>query len=220
MMNKGRVAGFFSAFGLAAVATAVAFAGAASEGDAGAHAPQLPPDWTEADMQACMAAATPGEMHEQLMQSAGRWEGEMSMWMGPHASEPITSDCEVVITPIMDGRYVQVEWTGDIPGMGPFRGMGINGFDNVSQQLVSTWIDNYSTGIMQGVGELTGDGKTLTWNYTFNCPVTKQPATMREVETITGPNTKTLEMHMADPKSGEEYKMMHVDFTRADAVTQ
>jgi hypothetical protein len=37
---------------------------------------------------------------------------------------------------------------------------------------------------------------------------------MREIETVTGPNTKTLEMFATDPKSGKEYKMMRVELAK------
>lgn len=98
--------------------------------------------------------------------------------------------------------------------MGPYRGSGIVGFDNVTQKFVSTWIDNCSTGIMTGTGELSSDGKTLTWSYTYNCPVAKKPVGMRQVETVTAPDTKRLEMYGTDPKSGKEYKMMTIELTK------
>ena len=34
---------------------------------------------------------------------------------------------------LMDGRYIKCEMTGNMPGMGPFTGLGFYGFDNVSQ---------------------------------------------------------------------------------------
>ena len=37
---------------------------------------------------------------------------------------------------------------------------------------------------------------------------------MREVETSTGENTERFEMFGPDPKSGKEYKMMSIEFTR------
>jgi hypothetical protein len=114
----------------------------------------------------------------------------------------------------MDGRYIKVEIKGDMPGMGPFEGFGIYGYDNVSGQFVASWVDNQSTGIMNGTGELSKDGKTLTWKNTFNCPLNKKPAVMREIDTITGPNSKTLEMIGNDPKSGKEFKMMRIELTR------
>lgn len=173
---------------------------------------ELPPGWTEADMQACMEAATPGEMHAYLAEGVGVWEGESTMWMAPGA-EPMESECTSTITSLLDGRYFKCEMEGDMAGT-PFNGIGIYAFDNVAQQFQSTWIDNCSTGIAVGKGERSYDGSTITWKYTYNCPVTEKPTTLREVETITGENTRTLTIFGVDPKSGKEYKMMEIDFTR------
>jgi hypothetical protein len=174
---------------------------------------QLPPGWTMEDMQAMMAAGTPGKMHEHLAADIGTWECATQMWMQP-GGEPISSTGTSVVKPLMDGRYTQVEMNGDMPGMGPYEGIGIYGFDNVTQKFVSTWIDNHGTGIMVGTGELSADGKTLTWEFAGNCPITKQPMVMKEVETTTGPNTKRLEMFGPDPKTGEVFKMMSIEMTR------
>jgi hypothetical protein len=201
---------------LCAAAFIVSLANADASKDAaksGQPEMKLPPGWTMDDMKACMAAGTPGKMHEILTKDAGEWTGKSTMWMGP-GSDPMTSECTCSITPIMDGRYTKVEMKGDMPGMGPFHGGGVYGYDNVSKKFVAAWIDNQSTGVMQGEGELSADGKTLTWKNTFNCPVTKKPQVMTEVDTTTGPNSKTLEMSGDDPKSGKHYKMMHIELTR------
>lgn len=174
---------------------------------------QLPPGWTSEDMQACILAATPGKMHEHLAKGVGVWQGKSTSWMSA-GSEPMKAECTSTITAMMDGRYVKCELAGDFPGMGPFQGFGINGFDNVSQKFVSSWVDSASTGMMTGTGELSADGKTLTWTYKFNCPIQKKPVTMREVDTYTGPNSFTLEMFGPDAKTQKEYKMMSIEFTR------
>ncbi len=195
-------------------------AGCATNGEAAKDAKpagqvemKLPPGWTEADMQACMMAGTPGEMHKKLAQGVGEWRGKNTMWLGP-GSEPITTDCTTSVKPIMDGRFVKMEMAGEMPGMGPYRGFGIYGFDNVSQKFVSTWIDNHSTSMAQGEGELSKDGKTLTWTFTCNCPLTKKPMSMQQIETVTGPGAKTIEMFGAEPKTGVEYKMMRIELTK------
>jgi hypothetical protein len=174
---------------------------------------KLPPGWTQEDMQACMAAGTPGEQHKRLAKEVGTWNGKTTMWMAPN-TEPMTSVCTTTVKPVMDGRYTKAETKGDMPGMGPFHGVGYYGYDNVAQKYVSTWLDNHSTGIMNGTGELSSDGNTMTWTYSYTCPVTKKPAVMREVDTWTGPNSKTFEMFGADPKSGQEFKMMSIELTR------
>ena len=185
----------------------------AGHNDHAQHQMQLPPGWSEADMKACMEAGMPGKNHEWLAQSVGTWNGKTKMWMAPDAP-PMDSECVCKITSIMDGRYIKSEMKGDMPGMGEFHGVGVSGFDNVSQQFVGSWIDNHSSGIMQGVGRLSPDGKVMTWDYTYNCPITKRPAVLRQVDTYTGPNTMTMEMFGTDPKSGREFKMMQMDMRR------
>jgi hypothetical protein len=199
-------AGIVAAFGSLAVAQAQKDSGAG-------HEMQLPPGWTEADMQACMIAGTPGEQHAYLAEGVGTWYGKAKMWMAPGA-EAMEMDVTNTITSTMDGRYVTCEVESEMPGMGPFHGNGVYGFDNTTQKFVSTWIDNHSTGIMTGTGALSADHKTMTWTYNYTCPVTKKPTTMREVETATGDNTRTFEMFGIDPKSGKEFKVMHVEYTR------
>jgi hypothetical protein len=174
---------------------------------------QLPPGMTMEDMQACMEAGTPGEMHAYLAQSVGTWSGKTKMWMDPDAP-PMESTCTTVISAIMDGRYIKCETSGEMPGMGMFMGSGVYAFDNVTQKFQSTWIDNMSTGIATGTGERSSDGKTMTWNLNFNCPVTKKSTTMREVQRHTGKDTSTMEMYGINPKTGKEYKMMEIQYTR------
>jgi len=174
---------------------------------------KLPPGWTEADMQAFIAAATPGKMHEYLRQDIGEWEGKNTMWMAPGA-EPVPTKSTSRVTALMDGRFTKIEINGEMPGMGPYLGVAIVGYDNISQKFVSTWIDNMSTSMAQGEGELSKDGKTLSWTYTCNCPLTKKPISMRQIETSTGLGKKTIEMFGADPKSGKEYQMMRIELTK------
>jgi len=163
------------------------------------------------EMIACMEAGTPGEMHAWLKEGVGEWSGTSTMWMEAGAP-PMTSEISSKLTSILDGRYLKIEYTGDMGGQ-EFHGIGITGFDNVSQSFQSTWIDSMSTGIMFGTGERSSDGTTLTWNYKYNCPVTKKPATMRQIETHEG-NTMKLEMFGPDMKTGKEYKMMEIVMER------
>ncbi len=213
-MNTKRLIATVAVATLALVAFVGSFVVAATDTTTSSQAEmQLPPGWTMEDMQAMMAAGTPGKMHERLAGEVGTWECATQMWMQP-GGEPMSSTGTSVVKPLMDGRYTQVEMNGDMPGMGPYEGIGIYGFDNVTQKFVSTWIDNHGTGIMVGTGELSADGKTLTWEFTGNCPITKQPMVMKEVETTIGPNAKRLEMFGPDPKTGEVFKMMSIEMTR------
>jgi hypothetical protein len=201
------------ALGLVAIVSIVIAEPSKDAKTAGQPEMKLPPGWTEDDMKACAMAGTPGKMHEHLAKSAGVWQAKTTMWMAPD-TEPMTSEGSSKVKTIMDGRYIKCEMDGEMPGMGPYKGLGFYGYDNISKKFVSVWLDNHSTGIMQGTGELSEDGKTLTWKYTHNCPITGKPTVMREVETITGPDTRTLEMFGPDPKTGKEHRCMRIELTR------
>lgn len=199
--------------GLAAIT--VAFAQSARSNEKQPEMPAMPgmtPERMEY-MQACMEAGMPGEMHAYLAKGAGKWEAKTTMWMAPDA-DPMQSTGSSTVTSIMDGRYVKCEMTGDMPGMGTYNGFGIYGYDNVSETFQCTWIDNHGSAMMIGTGELSSDGKTLTWKFPYTCPKTKKPMVMREVEKVTGKDTKTLAMFGTDPITGKEYKMMEIALTR------
>jgi hypothetical protein len=214
MSYRRLVPALIATAGIAALVGSLVAADAAKEGaPAGQPDIKLPAGWTMDDMKTCMAAGMPGEMHKFLAKDAGEWAGKSTMWMGPDG-EAITSDVTSTVTPIMDGRYVKVEMKGDMPGMGPYHGGGVYGYDNVQKKFVSSWIDNHSTGIMQGEGELADNGKSITWEYKAFCPLTKKQTTMKEIETRTGENTKKYEMWGDDPKTGKNYKMMSIELTR------
>ncbi len=201
------------AAGMIALADPPKDAKPAAANPAAAAEPQLPPGWTKEDFAAFIAAATPGKMHERLKQDVGVWNGKNTMWMTPGA-DPIVTDSTSTVTSLYDGKFIRAELKGEMPGMGPYDGLMISGYDNITKKFVSTWIDNVSTSMAQGEGELSKDGKSLTWTFTCNCPLQQKPMTMRQVETITGPGKKTLEMFGPEPKSGKEYQMMRIELTK------
>jgi hypothetical protein len=183
-----------------------------------AQAGELPPGMSADDMAAYAAAAQTGPMHQHLAKSIGTWKGKVKHFM-PGAPAPMESECVTVISGMMDGRFTRSETKGDMPGMGPFEGFGIYGFDNVSGKFQSTWADNFGTGMMTGTGELSPDGKTLNWSMTYNCPIKKCALTMREVERQISADAMTLEMFAPDPATGKEMKVMEIAYTRAPKAT-
>lgn len=208
--------------GIAAVAGSIAFAqqGTTAKKPAAAPAAQpemeLPPGMSMEDMQACIAAATPGKMHEMLAKSVGTWSVISKMWMAP-GTDPEVSTGTYIATSLLDGRFFQGEMKTE-GKTGPFHGIGLCGYDNVTEKFVGTWIDSWSTGIMSGTGTLAADGTTLNWNYTMNCPITKGVQTMREVQTMKGANEILLEMYTPDRATGKEYKMLEIKLTRTGAA--
>lgn len=216
-----RIAALASVVGLAAIAGSIVIAQPTKEpakpGTPAATKPatqpdKIPPGMSEADMKACEAAATPGPMHQRLARSIGVWSGKATMWMTPDAP-PMQCEVNSTVSSFLDGRFVKCETTGNLAGM-PFNGFGLYGYDNVAQKLQATWVDNCTTSMGTGTGAFSADNKTLTWNYTFSCPINKKPTALREVQTITGPDTMTMQMFGNEPHSGKEFKMMEIQMTR------
>ncbi|GMV26699.1 MAG: hypothetical protein AMXMBFR58_27300 [Phycisphaerae bacterium] len=181
--------------------------------------PPLPEGWTDADMQACIEAGTPGQEHAFLAESVGTWSSKCTMWMTP-GGEPMKSEGTTTVQSIMDGRFITIDMKGEMPGMGPYTGFSIVGYDNVAKKFQATWVDNMGTTMAIGTGDRSSDGKTMTWSYTYTCPVNKKPTTMREIHKQVSKDSKVIETYATEPKSGKEFKMMEVELTRTSPASK
>jgi opacity protein-like surface antigen len=164
-------------------------------------------------MKAMMDYGTPGDMHKILASWNGTWNGETTMW-DYEGAEPKKSTGTAVNTMILGGHYQSSKHSGNMMGM-PFEGMSITGYDNATKKFVSTWIDNWSTGIMSMSGNWDASAKTLTMSGTYPdiCRPGKE-CSMREVFTVIDDNTQKMEMYGPDSKTGKEYKIMEITMTR------
>lgn len=194
------------------VAGSAAVAQPAKKADPASLKNLSPEEQMQVCMQACMEAATPGPEHAHLAKGVGTWNGKVTMYMP--GMDPIVNQCVTTVRPSVDGRFVQIDSKGDMGEMGPFEGHGICGYDNVAKTYQSVWYDCMGTGMAIGTGELSSDGMTMTWTLTFNCPVTKQPTQMKQIERVTGPDSMVLEMHAPNPITGEISKVMDIEYTR------
>ncbi len=166
------------------------------------------------EMQAMMEVytklATPGEPHKMLANLAGSWTTRTRAWMDPD-KPPMegTGACEQKM--LLDGRYLQQEYTGEMMGS-PFTGINLIGYDNHTKKYVSTWIDSMSTGIYYFEGTSSADGKTITQESSYDDPV-RGPMVWRSLTRIVSDNTLEYEMYLT-PKGGKEEKMMEMTVTR------
>ncbi|HEY6504694.1 MAG TPA: DUF1579 domain-containing protein [Chitinophagaceae bacterium] len=164
-------------------------------------------------MKNMMDYGTPGPMHEMLASWSGTWSGENTMWEYDGA-DPQKSTGTAVNTMIMGGKYQSSKHSGDMMGM-PFEGMSVTGYDNATKQFTSTWVDNWSTGIMSMSGSWDASSKTLTLAGKY--PDINRPGkecSLREVFKVIDDNTHYMEMYGPDPKTGKEFKMMEMKMSR------
>ncbi|HEX4954528.1 MAG TPA: DUF1579 domain-containing protein [Thermoanaerobaculia bacterium] len=185
------------------VAPLLAALGAGAQAPAEGGAPAMPPE--------LLAAISPGEHHKHLDHLAGSWDTSVKSWMVPGAP-PTESKGRSEARWILGGRYLESTYTGDMGGM-PFEGHGLDGYDNLAKQYVSTWVDSMGTGVMFMQGDCSEGGKVHTLHSEMLDPMGGPKVKTRNVTTMLGPDSYKMEMFMIDA-SGTEAKVMELVATR------
>jgi hypothetical protein len=170
------------------------------------------------DMQKMMELSKLNENHKILGELAGNWNYTVKMWMDPSA-QPQESKGTAVTKPIMEGRYFVTDVTGHMmmPGADgkmkqfTFKGMGMDGYDNVKKKFVNTWGDNMGTGIMMAEGDYDPATKSLT--YTSEMEMMPGMKTkVRSVVKLTDKDHHAFEWY--EDRGGQEVKTMEINYTR------
>jgi hypothetical protein len=168
-------------------------------------------------MKQMMELAKLNENHKLLADLAGSWSTSVKM-MEP-GKEPSVSKGNVTFKSTMNGRFVVGDHTGSMKMPGAdgkmkdfaFKGMSVDGYDNVKQKFVSSWIDNMGTGIFTFDGTYDPATKTLTYTGEMEMvPGMKTP--IRSVVKITDKNHHTFEWY--ENRGGQEMKTLEIDYTR------
>jgi Protein of unknown function (DUF1579) len=163
------------------------------------------------------------EHHRLLANLAGDWTYIVKFWMSPDPNaKPQESDGAAVIKPIMNGRYFITNVGGKMNLPGPdgkmkemeFKGMSIDGYDNVKQKFISAWIDNMGTGIEFSEGVYNPATKTFTYDSEVE-PLPGVRTKVRELLKIADQDHHTLEWY--ENRAGKEVKTMEINYTRAKA---
>jgi hypothetical protein len=171
-----------------------------------------------AEMAKMMELAKPGENHKVLAELAGNWSYTVKMFMAP-GTPPSESKGNATRKLTMDGRYVTGEYAGKfkMPGADgkmkdmEFKGMSVDGYDNVKQKFVSSWIDNMGTGIMLSEGTYDPSTKTFTFTGDYEAlPGSKSK--VREVIKIADKTHQSME-YFEDRGQGEA-KTMEINYSR------
>jgi hypothetical protein len=176
---------------------------------------------SEADMmKQMMELSKMNENHKLLSSLDGNWTYTIKMWMNPDPNaKPQESKGTATRKSVMGGRYVMMDVSGkfQMPGEDgkmkevQFKGMGLEGYDNVKKKFVGSWIDNMGTGIMFSEGDY--DPATKTFTYTSEMePMPGMKSQVREVLKMTDTNHMMLEWY--ENQGGGEKKTMEIAYTR------
>lgn len=175
-----------------------------------ATTPAAPLD-SAAQAKAWMDYATPGEMHKWLAKQAGSWEGDLNQWMAPGAP-PTQSKGSEVVKLIMNGLYQEANFSSTMMGQ-PMTGHSLMGFNNMSKKFVSTWIDNFGSGIINMEGTYDDATKILSMKGKQSDPGAGKETDIRQEIKFTDDNNYTMTMYGTGP-DGKEMKMMEGVFKR------
>jgi Protein of unknown function (DUF1579) len=164
----------------------------------------------QAMMEEYKKLATPGEPHKLYASLAGSWTTASKEWMDPN-KPPTESTGSVEMKMLLDGRYLQEEFTGNMMGQ-PYSAVGVHGYDNLRKKYVTTWIDTMGTGIFTMEGTASADGKTITLKGRHD-ELGGGFMTHRGVWKFPDNNTQMFEMYGAH-NGGKETKLMEITYTR------
>jgi hypothetical protein len=163
-------------------------------------------------MKAWMESMTPGEPHKKLELQAGEYTVKGRTWMDSSAP-PVDLNGTATIKMILGGRYQVREFKGDSMGM-PYEGTGIAGYDNVSKEYFSTWVDNMRTGIVYYRGK-SDDKGVVTMTCEIDDPLNPTvKRKSREVVKFTDQDHFSSETWMKDPKHAVGFKAAEMSYTR------
>jgi hypothetical protein len=172
-------------------------------------------------MKQMMEMSKLNENHKLLASVDGNWNYAIKFWMNPDPNAPPQqSKGTATRKSIMGGRYFVMDVSGKMQMPGEdgkmkdmqFKGMGLEGYDNVKKKFVASWIDNMGTGIQFSEGTYDPATKTLTYTSEIEMmPGMKTP--VREVLKVTDKDHMMLEWY--ENRGGQEKKTMEINYTRA-----
>jgi hypothetical protein len=171
-------------------------------------------------MKQMMELSKLNENHKLLSSLDGNWDYSIKFWMNPDPNaKPQESKGTATRKSIMGGRYVMMDVSGKMQMPGEdgkmkdmmFKGMGMEGYDNVKKKFVASWIDNIGTGIEFSEG--TYDPATKSFTYTSEMePVPGMKTAIREVIKVADNNHMSLEWY--ENQGGQEKKTMEINYTK------
>jgi hypothetical protein len=154
------------------------------------------------------ALTVPGEPHELLDGTVGEWTLTIRVWSAPGA-EPVESTGSATGRWILGDRFVETRFEGEVMGR-PFEALKIEGFENVSEEYVSTWRDNLGTYTMIFRGRCGTTCEIRTMTAEFRDPITAKKLKIKGVTTLTDEEGGyTYESFVIAP-DGQEFKNMEL----------
>lgn len=154
---------------------------------------------------------TPVEQHAEMAAKVGKWNVASKVWMGP-GTEPMEMAAKADAHMILGGRFFVESFTGEMMGM-PFEGQSTMGYNTITEEFWSMWIDSMSTGFALATGTQAEDG-TLEMKGMMHDAMSPEG---RPYRLVTHPTKRDgscqTDMYDTAP-DGSEWKVMEMVYSR------
>ncbi len=146
------------------------------------------------------AFATPSQEHASLKELVGTWNVECTYFMDP-SQPPMT--CEATDTAEMIGEFwIQSTFESNMFGM-PFRGVATLGYNAITEEWVSTWVDSLNPYLFHFTGKHNAESQVLEMSGKGPNPMGSGLCDYRTVEKRISADERHFEMFLTLPEAGE-----------------
>lgn len=147
-------------------------------------------------------------MLDQLMAAAGTWRGTNVLQDPEMGLQPDTSDSLATITPLLDGRFVRIDYTWSYKGA-PQAGSMLIGHQKDAGVLTMHWIDTWHNG--EKVMALEGTGGEIDARGSYSVP--GHPDWGWRIRTEPSAGGLAVQMWNVSPE-GQEHLAVEASYTR------
>ena len=159
-------------------------------------------------MEAWQASMTPGPEHAHLAEMVGDYDMVVTMWEDPDG-EPEIFTGTASRSMILDGRVLHEDVESEVMGQ-KFHGEARVGYDNVTDEYWSTWVDNMSTGLYWARGEQKEDGTVVMMG---KAPDPMAGALVEQKSVISVDDDGIERQVTYEKRDGEWVKMLEIVYT-------
>lgn len=153
-----------------------------------------------------VASPSPAEV---LAMEAGIWDAAIEFPPEAPGKAPTRATGVQTNTFVTGNRWIKNDFAVDAR----YGGHGVWGYDPVKGKYVGIWVDSNQDYVRSDEGTYDASTRTMTWWSELRQPAPHPPAKYRMTEQFQG-DTRVLTMTAIGAKSGKEFPMGTITFTR------
>lgn len=152
---------------------------------------------------------TPDSVLEPMLAEIGTWDGDVELYVGDPAKQPIRKKAVQTNRMVSKGRYMlnEMKYVD-----GTYEGTGMWGWDAYHNRYTGIWMDGDHYLVRHDAGYYDPDTHTFRWESD-----TMQPdgiTTRMRITQIFKGDTRTFQMDTMDAKTGAFKKLIFMTFTK------